>query len=67
MLPTTLQMAMLLAPWRLASRSAARVSAGERVPADHRMAVPVLGAVVDLDRHARQLLDHELAHEPGVP
>ena len=72
MLPTTLQMAMLGAPSRLASRSAASVSAvspdcvmttASVFGDDDRVAVAVLGAVVDLDRQARELLDQELADE----
>ena len=39
----------------------------QRVRRDDRVAVAVLGAVVDFDRHARELLDQELADQPGVP
>ena len=76
MLPTTLQMAMSAAPSRFASRSAASVSAvspdcvmttASVFWADDRIAVAVLGAVVDFDRDARELLDHELADQPRVP
>ena len=35
--------------------------------ADDRVAIAVLGAVVDLDRQAGELLDEELADEAGVP
>ena len=34
---------------------------------DDRVAVAVLRAVVDFDRHARELLDQELADERRVP
>ena len=40
---------------------------GERVWRHNRLAVAVLGSVVHFDRDARQLLDHELADEAGVP
>ena len=72
MLPTTLQIAMLRAPFFFASRSAASVSAvspdcvmtiASVFVDDDRIAVAVLGAVVDLDRHARERLDQELADE----
>ena len=36
---------------------------GQRVRRHDRAAVAVLRAVVDLDRHARELLDHELADQ----
>ena len=76
MLPTTLQMAMLLAPLRsrLAQRRQrvgrlARLRDDDRqlVAADDRVAVAVLGAVVDLDRHLRQRLDQVLADQRRVP
>ena len=69
-------MAMLLAPLRLASRSAASVSAvspdcvmtiASSFFADDRIAVAVLGAVVDFDGHLRQRLDQVLADQAGVP
>ena len=61
MLPTTLQMAMLRAPFFLASRRAARVSAvspdcvmtmASVFFEDDRVAVAVLETVVDVDRRA---------------
>ena len=76
MLPMTLQMAMLEAPSRFASRRAASVSA---VSPDCVMmtasvflptigiAVAVFRPVVDFDRQACELLDHELADQRGVP
>ena len=65
MLPTTLQMAMLRAPFFLASRSAASVSAvspdwgdddRQRVLPYDRLAIPVLGSVVDFDRDTRRAI-----------
>ena len=76
MLPTTLQMAMLRGALALASRSAASVSAvspdcvmtiASSFVGDDRIAVAVLGAVVDFDRHLRQRLDQVLADQAGVP
>ena len=76
MLPTTLQIAMLAAPCRLASRKRRERVGGfarlrdddrQRVRRDDRIAVAELGSVVDLDRHARELLDHVLADQAGVP
>ncbi len=76
MLPTTLQTAMLAAPSRLASRSAASVSAvspdwvitiASVLRRHDRVAVAVLGSVVDFDGNTGQLLDHELADEARVP
>ena len=76
MLPTTLQIATLAAPraLRLAQRgervgrfSRLRDDDRQGVRRDDRVAVPVLGSVVDLDRHARELLDHELADQARVP
>ena len=64
------------APSRFASRSAASVSAvspdcvitiASVFGGDDRVAVAVLRAVVDFDRHARQLLDQELADQRRVP
>ena len=66
---------------RRAPRSRAASMADERVrrlarlgdadrehrASDDRVAVAVLGAVVHLDRHAGELLDQELADQPGVP
>ena len=40
---------------------------GERIRRDDRVPVAVLGAVIDLDRDPRELLDHELADQPRVP
>ena len=69
-------MARLARALRLASRSAASVSAVSPdwvmttvsvCVVDDRIAVAELGAVVDLHRHARQLLDQELAGQRGVP
>ncbi len=40
---------------------------GERVRLDDRVAVAEFAAVIDFDRNARQLFDHELARERGVP
>ena len=76
MLPTTLQMAMLRAPFFFASRSAASVSAvspdcvitiASVFSDDDRIAVAVLRSVVDVDRHARQRLDQELADQARMP
>ena len=76
MLPTTLQMAMLLAPLRLrlAQRrqrvgGLARLRDDDRqlVRRDDRVAIAVLGAVVDFDRDLRQRLDQVLADQAGVP
>ena len=69
-------MAMLRAPLRLGlAQRRQRVGGlarlrdddGERVRRDDRIAVAVLRAVVDFDRHARQLLDQELADQRRVP
>ena len=76
MLPTTLQIAMLRAPFflRLAQRRERvgglprlRDDDRERVLRDDRIAVAVLGSVVDVDRHARERLDQELADQRRVP
>ena len=40
---------------------------GELVLRDDRVAVAVLGAVVDFDRHLRQRFDQVLADQAGVP
>ena len=40
---------------------------GERLVVDDRIAIAVFGAVVHFDRQLRELLDHELADERGVP
>src|SRR5215470_10451244 len=32
-----------------------------------RLAIAILGTVIDVHVQARELLDHELADEPGVP
>ena len=67
---------MLCAPFFLASRSAASVSAvspdcvmtiASVLRGDDRIAIAILRAVVDVDRHPRQRLDQELADERGVP
>ena len=72
MLPTTLQMAMLAraVPLGFAQRrqrvgrlARLRDDDGQRVGRDDRVAVAVLGAVVDLDRKPRELLDQELADQ----
>ena len=76
MLPTTLQMAMLAraASLRLSKRgervrrfARLRDDDGQGVLADDRAAVSIFGAVVDVDRDAGELLDHELADEARVP
>ena len=74
--PTTLQMASVFEPFCLASRCAASVSAVSPdceittvsvSSTDDRIAVAELAAVVHFHRHARQLLDHELAGQRRVP
>ena len=76
MLPTTLQIAMLrgAAALGLAQRgqrvgglARLRDDDRQRVRRHDRTAIAELGAVVDFDRHARQLLDHELADQRRVP
>ncbi len=76
MLPTTLQIATLLAPSRFASRSAPSVSAvspdcvmaiASVCASDDRPAVAEFGAVVDFDRHPRHFLDQELPHQARMP
>ena len=74
--PTTLQMASVLDPFCLASRCAASVSAVSPdceittvsvSGVNNRIAIAELAAVIHFDRHARQLLDHELARQRRVP
>ena len=74
--PTTLQMASVLEPFCLASRCAASVSAVSPdceittvsvSAADDGIAIAELAAVIHFHRNARQLLDHELAGQRGVP
>ena len=69
-------MASVFAPFCLASRCAASVSAVSpdcemttvSVPAStSRIAIAELAAVIHFDRNARQLLDHELARQRRVP
>ena len=76
MLPTTLQIAMLRRSlaFRFAQRrqrvgclARLRDDDGQRIGRDDRVSVAVLGAVVDVDRHAREPLDQELADETCVP
>ena len=74
--PTTLQIASVFEPFCFASRCAASVSAVSPdceittvsvFGVDDRIAVAELAAVIDFDRDARQLLDHELAGQRRVP
>ena len=74
--PTTLQMASVFEPFCLASRCAASVSAVSPdceittvsvFVGDDRIAIAELAAVIHFHRNARQLLDHELAGQRGVP
>ena len=74
--PTTLQMASVFEPFALASRCAASVSAVSPdceittvsvSGSNDRIAVAEFAAVIHFDRHARQLLDHELAGQRRVP
>ena len=76
MLPTTLQIAMLRAPFRFASRRAASVSAvspGLRdddrklVGADDWVPIAILGSVVHFDGDLGERLDQILADERRVP
>ena len=74
--PTTFTMPSVRAPRRFASRIAASVSAvspdceitmhSVRL-VDDRVAVAELRRVLDLDRDARELLDHVLADQRRVP
>ena len=76
MLPTTLQMARLRAPFlaRLAQRrqrvgglARLRDDDDQRVAVDDEVAIAVLRAVVDFDGQAGEALDEELADQRRVP
>ena len=40
---------------------------GQRAVAGQRIAIAILGSVVDVDAHPRELLDEELPHQRGMP
>ena len=69
-------MASVFEPLALASRWAAMVSAvspdceireRHRVRPEDGIAIAPFAGVVDFDRHAGQVLDHELAGQSGMP
>ena len=74
--PTTLQMASVFEPLllglalrgqRVGGFAGLRNHHRQRVLADDGIAVAELAAVIHFHRDARQLLDHELAGQRGVP